>query len=325
MDRWALRSHVRVLAGVAVPLFLATSTQASAQSLRYVTSESGGVYIESPMGAMEVEAEGYSELTLVFDGTSVSAKYDTLYSYVGGTQGDQSPDVAPIVAGSFELVLERPGVLKTVSHPIVAAEGVGGIDPLHMFDDFLIPLPEEPLSVGRQWSEEMMHDGSSFPDATYYQTRSMTMRVERDTEAEVGARQLAIESDRLLEHGDGLGQVAVLAQRVAEVAVGRGVGVLVEPCGPGRGQRGIGRHAGYGIRLRVDVPGDGQRDRDPLRGRHDAPPGASDRHERDLHDFGAGPDLRHAADHELYQHGRARSGQLINFEGQGGPSDTTSA
>ncbi|MDH3733504.1 MAG: hypothetical protein OEU54_08210 [Gemmatimonadota bacterium] len=177
----SLRPDARAVWLVAAFAAISVTQVAAQETRRYVTTDQGGVYIESPMGAMEVEAEGYSEVRFEISGTSIIAKYDTLYSYVGGSQGDQSPDVTPIMEGSFELEMERPGVLVTLSHPSVEAEGAGGMEPLHMFDDFLVPLPDEPLAVGVEWTEMMVHDGASQPDATYYSERAMSMRVERDT------------------------------------------------------------------------------------------------------------------------------------------------
>jgi hypothetical protein len=170
--------HTTVLAAVA----FAFATPLVAQvTLLYRTTEEGTVFMDSPMGAMEVQAEGYGEVRFEVDGTSAVATYDTIFSYVGGTMGDQSPDVTPLRDGTFELSFERPGVVKTLSHPSMGASGAGGIDPLHSFDDFFVPLPDESLAVGVEWSETLINEGSSQPGATYYMERAMTMKVERDT------------------------------------------------------------------------------------------------------------------------------------------------
>ena len=180
-----MKSHpvFRATRAVAIALGVLTVATATAaqETVRYVTSEEGAVFMESPMGAMEVEVEGYSEIVFEVSGASLVARYDTIFSYVGGTMGDQSPDITPLRDGSFELEFERPGVVRTISHPVMESAGAGGIDPLHSFDDFFVPLPDGPLEVGLEWTETLVHDGSSLPEATYYMERAMTMRVERDT------------------------------------------------------------------------------------------------------------------------------------------------
>lgn len=171
----------RLMAVLAVGLAVFWSPLHAQETLRYVTMDNGGVYIESPMGAMEVDAEGYSEVVFEISGTSLTATYDSLYSYVGGSQGDQSPDVTPILNGSFQLEFERPGVVVTHSYPETDPGVANGMEPLHIFDDFFVPLPTEDLGVGLEWTEYLVHEGASQPEATYFSERSMTMRVERDT------------------------------------------------------------------------------------------------------------------------------------------------
>jgi hypothetical protein len=180
MESFDVRRIIRTTAFAGLALALAAPLAAQV-TLRYRTTEEGTVFMDSPMGAMEVEAEGYGEVRFEIDGASAIASYDTIFSYVGGTMGDQSPDVTPLRNGTFELLFERPGVVKTISHPHMGASGAGGIDPLHSFDDFFVPLPEEPLAVGVEWSENLVHEGSSQPGATYHMERAMTMKVERDT------------------------------------------------------------------------------------------------------------------------------------------------
>ena len=154
---------------------------AAQETLKYVTTDEGSVVIDSPMGVMEVDAEGYSEVVFEIDGESIRVTHDSIFSYVGGPMGDQSPDVSAIRDGEFELALDRPGVVRTVSHPPVEVGTAGDMDPLHMFDDFFIPLPDEPISVGLEWSDQLTHDGSSQPDGTYLNERTINLKAVRDT------------------------------------------------------------------------------------------------------------------------------------------------
>ncbi len=177
--------RVRALATAFVALLLGLAAQVApvvAQgTLRYITNDEGTIFIDSPMGAMEVVAEQYGDVSFAISGTDLVATYDSLVSYVGGTNGDQSPDVTPLLNGSFDLVFERPGVVVTRSHPEMDVGTAAGLDPLHVFDDFFVPLPADGLSPGREWTETLVHEGSSQAGATYFSERVMTMKVERDT------------------------------------------------------------------------------------------------------------------------------------------------
>jgi hypothetical protein len=177
------RARALAIAFVALLLGLAAHVApvVAQGTLRYITNDEGVILIDSPMGAMEVVAEQYGDVSFAISGTEMVATYDSLVSYVGGTNGDQSPDVAPLLNGSFELVFERPGVVVTRRHPEMDVGTAAGLDPLHLFDDFFVPLPADGLAVGREWTETLVHEGSSQPDATFFSERVMTMKVERDT------------------------------------------------------------------------------------------------------------------------------------------------
>lgn len=162
--------------------FLAITPLSAQETLRYRSSDQGTITIDSPQGVMDVQADYYAEVTFEMgDGATMVAHYDSLVVYVGGPQGDQSPDVAGLLAGEFTLEFERPGVVVTRAHPEVDVGSAAGFDPLHVFDDFFIPLPEEDLAVGLEWSESFVHEGSSQPDGSYYSERTMSLKVERDT------------------------------------------------------------------------------------------------------------------------------------------------
>jgi len=163
-------------------ILLATVPTLAQDTLRYRSTEQGTITIESPQGTLDVQSDTYAEVTFEprEDATMV-ARYDSLSMYVGGPQGDQSPDVTSWLAGEFTLEFERPGVVVTHAYPEVPGDGTPGPDPLHAFDDFFIPLPTQALATGLEWSESFVNDGSSQPDGAYYSERSMSLEVERDT------------------------------------------------------------------------------------------------------------------------------------------------
>ncbi len=131
---------------------------------------------------MDVQVDNYYEVTFQMQGdATMVATYDSLVVYVGSSQGDQSPDVSGLLAGEFTLEFERPGVAVTIAYPEVDVGGGIGFDPLHSFDDFFVPLPDEDLAVGVEWSQSFVHEGSSQPGGTYYSERAMSLKVERDT------------------------------------------------------------------------------------------------------------------------------------------------
>lgn len=160
---------------------LAAVPAGAQETLRYRWIDDGTVTIESPQGTMDVVAEQYAEVTFELDDGEAVARFDSLTSYIAGPMGDQSPDVGPLREGEFRLEIDDANVVTTVDHPSVAASGTTGLDPLHTFDDFFIPLPEESLTVGLEWSRDFVHEGSSAPGGEYYSERSMTLSVRADT------------------------------------------------------------------------------------------------------------------------------------------------
>jgi len=169
-----------VLVAIAAGL---SATSASAQeTLRYRWTDGGIVSIESPQGPMDVNGDQYAEVTFELDAAGGAvARFDSLTSQVAGPMGDQSPDVQPIRDGTFHLAIDDAHVVTTLDHPAVDGGGPGGLDPLHVFDDFFIPLPEEELRVGLEWTRDFVHEGASRPGSEYYSERSMTLTVRADT------------------------------------------------------------------------------------------------------------------------------------------------
>jgi len=161
---------------------LAAAPIVAQETLRYRSTEQGTITIESPQGTIDVQSDTYAEVRFEprEDATMV-ARYDSLVMYVGGPQGDQSPDVTSWLDGDFTLEFERPGVVVTRAYPEVPGGGGPGPDPLHAFDDFFIPLPAEDLAVGVEWSDSSVRDGSSQPDGAYHSERTMSLEVARDT------------------------------------------------------------------------------------------------------------------------------------------------
>jgi hypothetical protein len=154
----------------------------SPDTLSYREISKGQIAITAPQGTVNMETLHDARIVVArINADSAHAWYDALEIAVKGPQGDLQPATDSALHKEFVLRFNRRNHVQTLHAPDFPKSFEDVTDLSRQFDDFFMPTPGRPLTLGTTWSDTTTYADTTKEGDIFHGTKAGMYKVVRDS------------------------------------------------------------------------------------------------------------------------------------------------